>query len=257
MEKRDKVVYLHRDKSNTVRYVGSGSLYRANATYAKSKRGKRYAEYVNVNGKLEVEIVADCLSKLEAEDLERELYNRYQDSILNMSIPKSDIPMYKEMFYDYLYYDETSTTCLRWKVSLTTWMKIGSEAGGLDKTEGYYRVVLKGVRYKVHRIIAVLHDLDVNGFVIDHIDRNRSNNKISNLRVVNHKENCQNKNIRSNNTSGIEGVYYHKGGYWVASWCEEGNRKNKYFRISKYLSSEIAFKAAYEYRQMMVGVNYK
>lgn len=44
----------------------------------------------------------------------------------------------------------------------------------------------------------------------DHIDRNELNNRKYNLRECTHRENCQNRGMYSNNTSGIIGVYWVK-----------------------------------------------
>ena len=71
----------------------------------------------------------------------------------------------------------------------------------LDETkEGYYQLGLKyngsHKRYKVHRIIAMVYlglDIDNPNQIIDHIDNNRKNNIINNLRIVNHQENCFNR----------------------------------------------------------------
>lgn len=53
---------------------------------------------------------------------------------------------------------------------------------------------------------------------LDHINRNRSDNRIANLREANRATNCQNQPIRKSNKSGITGVYYHKvSGKWAAS----------------------------------------
>jgi hypothetical protein len=49
--------------------------------------------------------------------------------------------------------------------------------------------------YKVHRIIAYTYlGLDINNpkILIDHIDRNTQNNRVSNLRLVTHQQNCFN-----------------------------------------------------------------
>ena len=45
---------------------------------------------------------------------------------------------------------------------------------------------------------------------LDHIDRNKSNNSISNLREVSRSENNLNKGLQANNKTGIAGVYFHK-----------------------------------------------
>jgi hypothetical protein len=248
----NKVVYLHRDKEGVVRYVGSGTTHRAFLTSANSDRGARYAEFVEANGNLAVEIIAEGLCKLSAENLEREMFDQHKDTILNQRRPSSSRIMEREMFDDYLFYDETSLSCLRWKVNVASWVKVGSAAGSLDN-KGYYIIKLKGIPYKAHRIIAVLHNLDINGFLIDHIDRDRANNKISNLRVVNPKENNQNSNskkLSSTNTSGVQGVSYDKTwNRWIASWYENGQRKLKYFPINSSTSSEYAFGLAVEYRK--------
>jgi hypothetical protein len=58
---------------------------------------------------------------------------------------------------------------------------------------------------------------------IDHIDRNRGNNKENNLRLCTHKENNYNKSMRSNNTSGYIGVYWHKKCLrWIAQITKSG-----------------------------------
>lgn len=257
--------YVHKDSNGVVKYVGSGTLKRAYENYANSNRGKRYAEFVKANGKLTAEIVVEGLSKNSAEDLERELYDEYYETILNVRRPVSLVIMTKEMFDEYLYYDETSPSCLKWKVDRVSpngafKIKADSEAGSLNKSDNYYVVKLQGKLYLAHRIICVLHGLELNGFLVDHIDRNRFNNNISNLRVVTYKENNHNlsqQKLSSRNTSGVQGVQYHKRGYWVANWCEDGKKRLKYFPIKSYNSSEQAFNAAVQFRQQMVDLYYK
>lgn len=261
MSENNKCVYLHKDKEGIVRYVGSGSIFRANITNAKSCRCKQYEDFVTNHGKLEVEIVAKSLSKIEAENLERDLFDKYQETILNRNRPSSEIPLTKEMFEKFLYYDETSLSGLRWKISVGRFnrIKANSQAGCLNDG-GYYLVRLNNKLYKAHRIIVVLHGINVSGKVVDHIDRDGSNNKILNLRVVSQKENMQNVSehkLSSINKSGVQGVHYHKRGYWVASWYEHGKIKRKYFKITKYSSSEEALTAATEYRKQMVNLYYK
>lgn len=60
---------------------------------------------------------------------------------------------------------------------------------------------------KVHRIAWFLYHGEWPRFTIDHINRIKNDNRISNLRDVTQFINCQN---RSDNKSGIVGVYWDK-----------------------------------------------
>lgn len=64
-----------------------------------------------------------------------------------------------------------------------------------DDRRGYYRVNLYGKHQKIHRLVAkrFLPAPTEEGLLIDHIDRDRTNNCASNLRWVTHKANSANK----------------------------------------------------------------
>ncbi len=52
---------------------------------------------------------------------------------------------------------------------------------------------------------------------VDHIDGNRQNNNVNNLRWCSHSENMMNTGLSKANTSGVKGVYYDKRiGLWRA-----------------------------------------
>lgn len=72
-------------------------------------------------------------------------------------------------------------------------IKIGDEAGSLYSS-GYKITSLNKERYAIHRLIWILNnqELSVN-LEIDHINGNRVDNRIENLRIVTHKENQQNQ----------------------------------------------------------------
>jgi len=53
------------------------------------------------------------------------------------------------------------------------------------------------------------------GPIIDHRDRDGSNNRLSNLRIATHSENSINQRVRRDNTSGFPGVSY-RDGTWRA-----------------------------------------
>lgn len=77
--------------------------------------------------------------------------------------------------------------------------------------EGYVKAERKRINGK--KISAIfLHRLIMNfpDNMVDHIDRNKINNRRHNLRVTDRIGNSRNKGIQSNNTSGVVGVHWHK-----------------------------------------------
>jgi hypothetical protein len=91
----------------------------------------------------------------------------------------------------------------------------GKRAGGVN-TQGYRVVRVLGGLYREHHIVwAVVHGCWARE--IDHIDGDRLNNKISNLREVTRSENLRNRGLDRRNTSGVIGVSFHKAtGRWRA-----------------------------------------
>ena len=64
---------------------------------------------------------------------------------------------------------------------------------GGDNGRGYLRVRINGKRYLVHRLVAEAYFGEIpNGMEIDHSDRNRRNNALTNLRIVSRTDNNRN-----------------------------------------------------------------
>ena len=78
--------------------------------------------------------------------------------------------------------------------------------------------VVANAKSGTNKIISLhRHILDADdGVIIDHKDRNKLNNKRSNLRIATKSQNNSNINMRSDNTSGFTGVKRAKSGKWVA-----------------------------------------
>ena len=83
-------------------------------------------------------------------------------------------------------------------------IKLGNEAGSLS--DGYVRVSLFKKKMMGHKVIWALVNDEWPEGDIDHINMNRSDNRISNLRKVTRSENFFNITKRSTNTSGYKGV---------------------------------------------------
>ena len=75
---------------------------------------------------------------------------------------------------------------------------------------GYGKVRIGGKDYLAHRIIWLWYYGTWPEGDIDHINRNKIDNRIDNLRVVSKSENGHNQNIHRTNTSGYPGVSWHK-----------------------------------------------
>lgn len=92
---------------------------------------------------------------------------------------------------------------------------------------------------KMHRLITNALEDDV----VDHIDRNRSNNTKNNLRITNAKGNAINHTVRHSSCSEVSGVtWYDKNRKWRAFVIVDGKNKYVYYGDSK----EEAIKARLE-----------
>jgi hypothetical protein len=91
----------------------------------------------------------------------------------------------------------------------------------LDKRNIFYAARVEGNKsIRMHRELTNCPE----HLEVDHIDGNGLNNQKSNLRVVTHRQNCQNRHEEQ--TTHYPGVYFHKGkGRWVAQIRLKGNKK--------------------------------
>lgn len=100
----------------------------------------------------------------------------------------------------------------------------GKEALAHINQEGYKCGTLFGKGVLAHRIIWLRAHGICDG-EIDHIDGDKTNNRLSNLRIVSAQENQRNKPMPVCNTSGIVGVGFHKRtGRWSARIGAGNNR---------------------------------
>jgi hypothetical protein len=91
---------------------------------------------------------------------------------------------------------------------------VGKKITTID-INGYCIVCIDGIRYRVHRIIWKLVTGNDPIKLIDHIDGNRSNNKISNLREASHQENARNTMVSKHNKLGVKCVYKKYNQYYA------------------------------------------
>jgi hypothetical protein len=113
---------------------------------------------------------------------------------------------------------------------------------------GYLRVGLwkdgKNEPFKIHRLIGLHYIPNPHNYpCIDHIDRNRQNNSIDNLRWVNNQMNSQNRDVHKNNKLQIKNISYDKSrGRYMFQKIVKGKKHSKRF---KTLEEAIQYKEEY------------
>jgi len=104
---------------------------------------------------------------------------------------------------DYFDYDFT-TGIGTYKKRKGKRVKIGDRVGYIDTSNGYRYVCFEGKTYKEHRVVWFLYYGEWPKNEIDHIDLNKANNAISNLRECTRSQNLANR--KTVNKLGFKGV---------------------------------------------------
>lgn len=151
-----------------------------------------------------------------------------------------------ELLNTLLNYDP-ETGVFRWKQLRRNQISENSIAGCNGKN-GYVSITISNKTYLAHRLAYKMHyGLDPVDLV-DHIDGDRSNNCISNLRDATTSQNLRNTGLRKTNTSGFKGVSWDlKKKKWRAYIMYDGKRIHLGYYRTKEESALAYEKAAKEY----------
>ena len=122
----------------------------------------------------------------------------------------------QDLIKELLVYDE-HTGRFTWRINVGTRGRIGSVAGSKD-TIGYTGIGLNGNRYLAHRLAWVYMYGEIpEGLQVDHINGDREDNRLVNLRLATPMQQTQNVTKYKNNTSGYVGVHWDKSNNkWVS-----------------------------------------
>ena len=123
--------------------------------------------------------------------------------------------------------------------------KDGKELTKNVGSDGYvrYNFIIDGkpTSTRAHRIVA---ELFVNNFdslkIVDHIDRDRTNNNICNLRMVDPSGNSRNSSSSKNSSSKYKGVYFCQD---RNKWAAEIMKDGKHYALGRFVSEELAASA--------------
>ena len=197
-------------KKKKLRKGKNDSLFKFNGSYRHDSMGRCSGDYfVNLDGE--------------------QMMNNYQN------IDKS---LLNELFR----YEDGN---LFWKKSTGFPKQIAGFEVNDYNSHNYKRVTVNGKRYKVHQIIFMMHHGYI-PLVIDHIDRNRLNNKIENLRPCTWAQNSQNS-LHKKGVTNVKNVNYRKDlKKYQVKMNVNGERKHfgYYFdlEIAKFVAETMRYK---------------
>lgn len=153
--------------------------------------------------------------------------------------------IYTKEIMDYVY---EQNGWLYWKklCSSACRQKIGSLAGNFQKSSGYYHVKINGKTYYNHRILYQIYNnviLSEND-IVDHHDRNKTNNSKENLVLSDHSENSCNQKVNKNNLStGLKNISIMKSKnfkYYHITIRKHGKQVfSKYYRTDKFTEEDV------------------
>lgn len=146
----------------------------------------------------------------------------------------------QETLKEHLFYNE-NTGLFSWLTQRGRVKK--GEIAGSKTSHGYVQIRLLNKIYLAHRLAWLYVYGELPTFLIDHQNRNKLDNKISNLRLATKSQNAQNAKTPVTNKSGHKGV----------SWCNKEKKWRSCIKINqKFISlgyfSEIE-KASAAYQQ--------
>ena len=249
------IYYLY-DSDGIVRYVGRGRRDRFKTV---SGRSEEYLSILNNGG--ESKIIEFCEDTQQVILKELEHIELHKATIINKIGSFEHNHLKYEELDKIFQIDETSPSGIVWKtdrynVSGALCVRAGTRAGSLTTHRRYWCVPYNGKYVKVHRVIMVLHlkeDLNDPEILINHIDGDGTNNKLSNLELSSYRHNAIYRTKHTKNTSGVVGVtaYMSRGKLtWRARITDEGGK-----RIQKDFSTVVygdeAFNMACEYRKLL------
>ena len=123
--------------------------------------------------------------------------------------------------------------------------KHNKKIAGNKTSNGYWKITFLKKQYKAHRLVWIyMYGNIPEGYEIDHINRIRNDNRLSNLRLATRKQNCNNRNKRIDNTSGYPGVYWDKD---KKKWRAQCQIDGKVVRLGRFNNAHEAHEAYEKY----------
>lgn len=137
-----------------------------------------------------------------------------------------------------------------WLVSPTARIKPGQIAGHVCKKNGYVYIRVDGKIYSAHRLAWAFKNGAFPSQRIDHANRVKTDNRITNLRLTTASGSAANTPIRPDNKSGVRGVRWHKG---RQKWVAYRTVNKKYHHLGYFDSIEEASAVSLKFANEVFG----
>jgi hypothetical protein len=137
-----------------------------------------------------------------------------------------------ERLLELLDYDP-ATGVFRWRVSPNNRVKVGSVAGAV-RPDGYSQIRIDGKRYMLSRLAVFYVEGKWPTKLVDHKNRTRTDARYANLRHATQQQNCANRSLAKNNSTGLKGVHYDASrGLYRVRIMRNGVRRSLGFFVEK------------------------
>lgn len=134
---------------------------------------------------------------------------------------------------------ESDTGLFRWRETRRN-RKRGAVAGW--RAGQYIRIKFEGVNYGAHRLayVVMTGNADLEGFDVDHINGDKSDNRWCNLRLATRSENVHNAPPAIVNHSGFRGVQWRP---YNRKWIAKITVANRIYHLGTFISKDEAIAA--------------
>ena len=153
--------------------------------------------------------------------------------------------MHKDITYEQvrkLFRYDSNSGELFWEKRTSSMCKMNKPAGNIG-SHGYRTIMVKYINYLSHRLVWLYHYGYFPENEIDHIDQNKLNNHINNLREVSSTCNSRNCGNRKDNISGVKGVVPYKS---RSKWRAHITVSGKMITLGYFVKFVDAVMARYE-----------
>jgi hypothetical protein len=128
-------------------------------------------------------------------------------------------------------------------------VKVGEIVGNLNN-QGYSVVYVGWKPFLAHRLAWLYVYGEMPSMFLDHINGDRSDNRIANLRPADKKQNLWNVKRHSDNKSGYKGVHFHSQ---TGKWRAQGMANGKRHHLGLYETPELAHSAYCDFARNAFG----